>query len=1601
MLLVQDNAVSIAPTTIEERLAKKNELKARGTLLIALLDKHQLKFNIHKDAKTLMEAIEKRFGGNKETKKVQKTLLKQQYENFSGTSSESFDQIPDSLQKLISQLEILGETISQEDINLKFLRSLPSKQNTQNIAFVSSNNTDSTNESVSAVPSVSAASSKATVSTLPNVDSLSDAITYCFFASQSNSSQLENEDLKHIDVDYLKEMNLKWQMAMLTMRARRFLQKTVQNVSANGTSAIGFDMSKSFQADEEPTNYALLAYSSSGSSSSLRSDNETSFENLSKLLKIQVSDKTSLGYDSQVFDRQVLDCEELHSYESITSVPKSPVHARYKSGEGYHAVPPPYTGNFMPHKPDLVFNDAPTASETVANVVNFKSSSYKPSKDMSKTHRPDALIIEDWTFDSKDETEIEYVPKQKEPSFVQTSEHVKTPRESVKNGNPQQALKDKGVIDSGCSRHITGNISFLSNFEEINGGYVAFGGNPKGSKITGKGKIKTNKLDFDDVYFVKELKFNLFSISQMCDKKNIVLFTDTECVVLSSDYKSPDENHVLLRVPRENNMYNVDLKNVVPSGDLTCLFAKAILDEVLVTKPHKKTPYKLLLGRSPSIGFMRPFGCPVTILNTLDPLGKFNGKANEGFLVGYSVSSKAFRVFSSRTSIQENLDAGKVRKENVSAQQYVLLPLWSTSSQDPQNSNADVADDAFDVKENEEDVHVSLCCSDKPKKHDDKDKRDDRGKSPVDISTGVKDLRAEFEEFSINSTNRVNAASAPVTATGPNLRNNTNSLNTTSPSNTVVSPNFRIVRKSSFVDPSKYLDDPDMPELEDIVYLDDEEDVGAEANFLNLETNISVSPIPTTRVLKDHPLTQNIGDLTLAPQTRSIGRMVKEQGGLNQINDEDFHTCMFACFFSQEEPKRVHQSLKDLSWIEVIQEELLQFKMQKGQTQEEGIDYDEVFAPVTRIEAIRLFLAYASFIEDPDYPDKVYKVLKALYALHQAPRACDYAGASLDRKFTTRGCQFLGCRLISWQCKKHTVVATSSTEAEYVAVASCCAQVLWIKNQLLDYGDLITTVSYKLMLFGLMKDAAIYLMLLVDFLNVHAIQYALVINPTIYVSCIKQFWASTTIKKVNDVFQLRALIDRKKVVVIKDVIRQDLRLDDADGVECLPNEEIFTELACMGYEKPPPKLTFLQGFFLCTVEVLDTYSCSMLDYLSSHNTKYTSPALTQKVFANMRRVGKGFSGVETPLFTLMLVQPQPQDAEEEDEIPTAPIPPSPKNAPSLKRVKKLEKKRISKHSGLKRLKKVGTSQRVKSSNDTIMGAQEDASKQGGMIAEIDADEDITLVDMETQVDIDAELQGRTDDDNAATKDANDAEPTVLHDEEVEQAAAKEKQEKDDLERVQVLQQQYDDKEENIDWNDVAEQIQEKHPDNIKKYQTLKRKPVSITQARKNMIIFLKNMAGYKMEHFKGMTYDKVRPIFEREYKKVQTLFKPDKDVEEPQKKKVKYPLIEWEIHYEGLRTYWKIISVVKEKFSTTVPNVDKEKALWVELKRLFKPDAEDALWKLQRYMHYPITWKLHSNYGVHQVSLTTKRHDMFMLTEKDYLIVKWSHDPDAEHKVTS
>nr|GEV87124.1 hypothetical protein [Tanacetum cinerariifolium] len=590
----------------------------------------------------------------------------------------------------------------------------------------------STNEPVSVAASVSVVSAKIHVFALPNVDSLSNAVIYSFFASQFNSPQLNNDDLKQIDADDLEEMDLIWQMAMLTVECYNYhrkghstkecrspkdtrrngvaepqrrtvpLETSTSNALVSQCDGVGsYDWS--FQADEEPTNYALMTFSFSSSSSDnevvscskactkayatlqshydkLTADyrksqfdvisyqtglesiearlvvyqqNESVFkedikllklENLSELLASQTNDKTGLGYNSQVFTRDMFDYDDYFSSGSDESFPLSPIYDRYQSGNGYHAVPPPYTRTFMPSKTDLVFNNAPNDVETVHTAFTVKLSPTKPDNDFlvqpTEQVKSPRLSIQHVATSIPTATPKIAIPKptrngkrrNRKACFVcksldhlikdlltqsklvpiTTIRPVSTVVPKIK-GNPQHALKDKGVIDSGCSRHMTRNMSYLSDFEELNGGYVAFGGNPKGGKISGK--------------------------------------------------------------------------------DLTCLFAKATLDESNLW--HRR------LGH---INF-----------KTMNKLvkGKFDGKVDEGFLVGYSVSSKAFRVFNSRTRIvQEALHvnflenkpnvAEKAKEEGVP--QYVLFPVWSSGSTNPQNTDRDAA---FDKKEPE---HFPYSC---------------------------------------------------------------------------------------------------------------------------------------------------------------------------------------------------------------------------------------------------------------------------------------------------------------------------------------------------------------------------------------------------------------------------------------------------------------------------------------------------------------------------------------------------------------------------------------------------------------------------------------------------------------------------------------------------------------------------------------------------------------------------------------------------------------------------------------------------------------------------------------------------------------------------
>ncbi|GJX67563.1 putative ribonuclease H-like domain-containing protein, partial [Tanacetum coccineum] len=500
-------------------------------------------------------------------------------------------------------------------------------------------------------------------------------------------------------------------------------------------------------------------------------------------------------------------------------------------------------------------------------------------------------------------------------------------------------------------------------------------------------------------------EFKNIEMNQFCEMKGILR--------QFSVARTPQQNGVAER--RNRTLIEAARTMLADSKLPTTFWAEAVntacyvQNRVLVVKPHNKTPYELFHGRTPNLSFMRPFGCSVIILNMIDHLGKFDGKADEGFFVGYSLNSKAFRVFNCRTRIvEENLHIRfSESTPNVVGSGPDLLfdidALTRTMNYEPivigTQSNGftgtKASDNASQTRKETE-----------PSSHDDGSKpSSDDGKKVDEDPRKESKCNDQEKEDNVNNTNNVNAAGI-------------NEVNV-------------VGGKTSIELPF----DLNMLALEDYIIFDfsrDDEDDGAVADMNNLDTTIEVSHILTTGIHKDHPLNQVIRDLQSATQTRKMLKNLEEHGFV------------------------IH-ALKDPSWIKTMQEELLQFKLQEvwtlvnlpngksaigskwifknkkdergivirnkerlvaqGYTHEEGIDYDEVFAPFARIEAIRLFLAYASFkefvdyqmdvksaflyglikeevyvcqppgFEDPDFLDRVYKVEKALYGLHQAPRA--------------------------------------------------------------------------------------------------------------------------------------------------------------------------------------------------------------------------------------------------------------------------------------------------------------------------------------------------------------------------------------------------------------------------------------------------------------------------------------------------------------------------------------------------------------------------------------------------------------------------------------
>nr|GEW04203.1 ribonuclease H-like domain, reverse transcriptase, RNA-dependent DNA polymerase [Tanacetum cinerariifolium] len=948
----------------------------------------------------------------------------------------------------------------------------------------------------------------------------------------------------------------------------------------------------------------------------------------------------------------MFDCDDYLSSKSDESWPPSSLYDMFQSSDGYHAVPPPYTTTFMPPKPDSVFNNAPNGVETNHSSFNVKLSLTKPDQDLSRTYRPSAPIIEDRVSDFLTQSKLvpiiavrpvsTVVPKSSvtKPKKVQTiitktnsspKRHtnrspslkssnspprvtaVKALVVSAAQGNPQHALKDKGVINSGCSRHMTGYMSYLSDFVELNGGYVAFGGNPNG----GSGPTW---------------------------------------------------------------LYDIDS----------------------LTKTMNYQPV------------------------TADVA--FDGKEPE-----------------------------------------------------------------FDEKKPEFAVNVSLSSSAQSKKQDDKTKREAKDKSPVESFTGYRDLSVEFKDLSDNRINEVNAADA-----------------------------------------SQLPDDPDMLELEDITYSNNDDDVGVEADINNLETSITVSPILTTRVHKDYYVTQIIGDLSSATQTRSMTRVAKDQARIEAIR-------LFLAYASFMGFMVYQMDVKSAFLYGTIEEEV--------------------------------YVCQPLGFEDPNHPDKVYKMVKALYGLHQAPRArltdtksastpietekpllkdpdgedvdvhtyrsmigslmyltssrpdimfvvcdapfdllaysnSDYAGASLDRKSTTGGCQFFGCRLISWQCKKQIVVASSSTKAEYVAAANC------VNTPRCDEDRL---EFMELTIFLLPSDEKGRFEVYVVDLQVSVVRLMLLLLVQKFLLFGLMNWCCS----------LSAVRVGKGFSEVKTSLFKGMLVAQEVG-KCVADEENDEGVPAAGV------VTKGDGRMIADIDAdVDV----VLEEVKEVDTDAKADQEEAKINESLDIQGRTTES-QAEIYKIDLDHANKVLSMQEDKTEPTEV----QEVVDVVTIAKIITEVITASSTTITAAEVPVPAATTTAVVPKLTAAPRRRTKGVVIR--DPKESSTTTSTIIQAEIKSKDKG---------KGILVEEPKPLK---------KQAQIKQDEKYAWELEAELN---KTINWDEVIEHVNMKAKEDpaVKRYQALKRKPQTEAQARKNMMVYLKNVACFKMDYFKGISYDDIRTILER------------------------------------------------------------------------------------------------------------------------------------------
>nr|GEU99672.1 putative ribonuclease H-like domain-containing protein [Tanacetum cinerariifolium] len=1744
-------------------MKRRNDVKARTTLLLALLDEHQLRFSKYKTAQELWAAILKTFGGNEATKKTKKNQLKQQYGNFKAEGKETLKQTFNRLQAIVKWLMYTIvwrnrsdlDTMSLDDLynHLKVYEHEVQKKlesNSQNMAFISLAKTSCGKEEV-------------------NTASFSTASTQVSPASADVATTSFSHDTI-LEKDWEKDYHTRAPRSQDRSRRENFKQgsKTEEQTpkALMAIDRVGWDWS--YMANEEE-NHALVAdeealiefaIMAKSSSENEVFDNSLCYKACKKNTNslntkiTEISEKLSdtkttlyhykLGL-SQVEARlvefknqEIKFCEKIkglefkvrskdNGIERLTKElkelkkEKKGLDSKLTSFQSASKDLDTLLGSQRSDKNKeglLEFADdtitdysrpSPSIKSNSSDLSNSDSSVFEKG-DSSKSIMSKPMIKFVKATDSPTEVKISKVETVRKPS-VKYAEMYRNTTKSAK-GNSQNVIDDKGYWVSGCSRHMTGNISCLSDYEPYDGGYVSFG--QGGGKITAKVHLlgRDFKLRDDTNVLLRRLGHLNFKTMNKLVRHNLVRGLPSKCFendhtcvacLKGKQHKASCKTKLVYLVSKPLHTLHMDLFGPTSVSSLNhkwyCLVVTDDFSRTLIEADRT-----MLADAELSVTFWaEAVNTACYVQNRV--LGSLMQKGMKVILLG-TLSSKAFRVFNKRTKrVEENLHVDFLENKLIekgaglnwlfdidtltNSINYVPVVVAETTSTNFSGTkdavSQDVKKDVFSLRyialpnwfheahlESSTSNAQDACNADAP---------ESSGNSNP-IATSTNPPADHMETLTVESL--IPTVSSPIPTAC--LDDSPEPLSDT-----------RLISK-------RVTSQDDTPSLDNILTLSNRfEDIlevttntgdtnGVEADLGNMENNISASPTPTFRIHKDHPKSQIIGPVDTPVQTRTKSKEMEEQR-VRPIGT-----------------KWVLKNKKDDRGIVIRNKAKL---VAQGHTQEERINYEEVFAPVTRIEAIRLFLAYASFMgftvyqmdvksaflygtideevyvmqppgfQDPEFPPRVYKVEKVMYGLHRAPRAwygtlskylltngfqrgtidqtlfirmhrgdfilvqvyvddiifgssnpqlcrefealmhvkfqmsamgelnfflglsantpmdkenpwgkdrtgkdvdihlyrsmigslmyltasrpdimfavcaCarhqvtpkesysdnDYGGATQDRKSTTGGCQFFGRRIISWQCKKQTIVATSTTEAEYVAAASGYGQVLWIQNQLLDYGLVFCDYHNMIAILEIYVHNVDFHQI-VDFVEASHIRYALTINPTVYVSHIQQFWSTARIKTTDKGIKILATVDGKPRTIFESSIMRNLKLNDEAEISSLPVAELFENLALMG-----PKST---GF-----------------------NEFNSNIATA--------VGEGSGTPTKPYHT-----PSPEAQQSSPTAPSSPSLPSattktiptviPTDIPTL-RIKLLEDKdgggaepsgedATIKGMSLETGEEAGVAKSTESgSNDTeelvnVLTSLDAASilTSGVQVVSVPPAAEVATVSVPTgsglvptaslifttasMVTPYSRRKGKEKmvESDTPKKKKLQEQIDVQMEREIEEQLAREYQRMNDqiamdaeIARIHEYKQFAADLSigERIDMINELVKYQD-HYAKIEDFVPMASKEEGERFKRK----------GLRLEHDSAKKIKTSKEVSEEDLKEIMQLVPVEEVYIEALQ--VKHPIIDWEIYSEGQRTYWKII---RQAIS------DKEKELWVELKRLYEPDVEDQLWThTQALMHDPV-----------------------------------------------